>query len=145
MLTAPARTAPLTITAVPPAQAYDYGYFLKRLAAPGILEGAVALRGFRALLLAVPVGGPRHGGYMSFDLCTVAQAAKAVLDGRPGFPELRVRWSPYRDTCHVVEWGGHPPDGDAERGHFYGYSDEAIAKYLTLHTPLTPSSAPADL
>jgi hypothetical protein len=71
---------------------------------------------------------------MSFDLLTVALAAKAVLDGRPGFPDLRVRWSPYRDTCHVVECGEIPPDDDAERGRFYGYSAEAISTFLAERT-----------
>ncbi|MDF2258389.1 DUF6302 family protein [Streptantibioticus ferralitis] len=44
---------------------------------------------------------------------------------------VRVRWSPYRDTCHMVEWGDTPPLwDDAARGRFYGYSDTAITAFL---------------
>lgn len=74
MLTA-AATLPRHSAAVslrPAAEAYDYEHFRSRLAEPALLTDAVAVRVFRAPLLAVPVGGPRRGGYMSFDLLTHA-------------------------------------------------------------------------
>ncbi|MET9184961.1 DUF6302 family protein [Streptomyces tendae] len=136
-------TQPPTLALRPAAEAYDFEYFRDRLAVPGILDDAVAVRIFRAPLLAVPVGGPRLGGYMSFDLLTLAMAARDLLDNQPGFPNLRVRWSPYGDTCHTVEWGDPAPEwweDDAVLGRFYGYSEGAISAF-TQHRPQTPSSA----
>ncbi|MGW3015680.1 DUF6302 family protein [Streptomyces longwoodensis] len=147
MLTA-ATTLPRYSAAVslrPAAEAYDYEHFRSRLAEPALLADAVAVRVFRAPLLAVPVGGPRRGGYMSFDLPTHATATHALLAEHPGFPRLRVRWSPNRDTCHTVEWGAPAPDwweDDAVFGRFYGYSEAAIAAFTRRHHQ-TPSSAVA--
>ncbi|GAA3376301.1 hypothetical protein GCM10020367_47450 [Streptomyces sannanensis] len=46
-----------------------------------------------------------------------------MLVGSPGFPAVRLRWSPDPDVCHTVEWGElAPPADDAVRGRFYGYS-----------------------
>ncbi|MFF7803088.1 DUF6302 family protein [Streptomyces olivaceus] len=131
-----------TVTLRPAAEAYDYEFFRSRLAEPSLLVDAVAVCVFRAPLLAVPVGGPRRGGYMSFDLLTLATATRILLAERPGFPDLRIRWSPYRDTCHTVEWGDPAPDrrDDAVLGRFYGYSDAAIARFTQRHHQ-TPSSA----
>ncbi|MFF9016125.1 DUF6302 family protein [Streptomyces sp. NPDC014870] len=127
----------------PAAEAYDYEHFRSRLAEPALLADAVAVRVFRAPLLAVPVGGPRRGGYMSFDLLTHARATHVLLTEQTGFPDLRVRWSPYRDTCHTVEWGDSAPEwweNDAVFGRFYGYSEAAIAAFMQRHHK-TPSSA----
>ncbi len=127
----------------PAAEAYDFEYFRDRLADPAILADAVAICVFRAPLLAVPIGGSRRGGYMSFDLLSLAMATRRLLDTRPGFPNLRVRWSPYRDTCHTVEWGDPAPDwweDNADVGRFYGYSEAAIAAFMRRHDQ-TPSSA----
>ncbi|MGW5434621.1 DUF6302 family protein [Streptomyces sp. NPDC004059] len=135
MLTATATGRPLVVTALHATTAYDYEYYRSHLADPAVLVDAVGICVFRAPLLAVPVSGARRGGYMSFDLLTLAMAAKALLDGWPGFPYLRVRWSPYRDTCHVVEWGEAPPDDDAEQGRFCGYSGEAISRFLAARIP----------
>ncbi|SCD54337.1 hypothetical protein GA0115261_100833 [Streptomyces sp. OspMP-M43] len=57
-----------------------------------------------------------------------------LLLGHSGFPDLRVQWSLYPDTCLVVEWGERPPklggDRDATTlGRFYGYSEAAIAAF----------------
>ncbi|ESQ05646.1 hypothetical protein B590_07855 [Streptomyces sp. PVA_94-07] len=145
MLTA-AATLPRHSAAVslrPAAEAYDYAHFRSRLAEPALLTDAVAVRVFRAPLLAVPVGGPRRGGYMSFDLLTHATETHVLLAEHPGFPRLRVRSSPYRDTCHTVEWGDAAPDwreDDAVFGRFYGYSEAAIAAFTRRHHQ-TPSSA----
>ncbi|MFF1693551.1 DUF6302 family protein [Streptomyces sp. NPDC058257] len=136
-------TGPPTISLRPAAEAYDYEYFRSRLAEPSLLADAVAVRVFRAPLLAVPVGGPRRGGYMSFDLLTLATAAGFLLADQPGFPDLRVRWSPYRDTRHTVEWGDAAPEcweDDAVFGRFYGYCESAITSFIR-ERPQTPSSA----
>ncbi|WP_281368393.1 DUF6302 family protein [Streptomyces boluensis] len=56
--------------------------------------------------------------------------------------ELRMRWSPYRDTGHTVEWGDPTPEwweDDTVFGRFYGYSEDAIARFVR-HHPRTPSS-----
>lgn len=135
MLTSIAPAGPLVVTAVSPWEAYDFDYYRSRLADPAVLVDAVAIRVFRAPLLAVPIGGSRRGGYMPFELVAVAMAARDLLLDRAGFPDLRVRWSPYRDTCHVVEWGDHPPLDDAERGRFYGYSAAAISSFLAERAP----------
>ncbi|MFI1933811.1 DUF6302 family protein [Streptomyces sp. NPDC020330] len=147
MLTA-AATLPRrpAVSLRPAAEAYDYEYFRSRLAEPALLADAVAVRAFRAPLLAVPAGGPRRGGYMSFDLLTHATATHALLAEHPGFPRLRVRWSPYRETCHTVEWGDPAPDwreDDAVFGRFYGYSDAAIAAFTQRHHQTPPSATPA--
>lgn len=143
LTTATTSTCPLAVSLRPAAEAYDFEHFRDRLAEPTILTYTVAVRVFRAPLLAVPVGGSRRGGYMSFDLLSLAMATRRLLEDQPGFPSLRVRWSPYRDTCHTVEWGAPAPEwweDDAVFGRFYGYSESAIAAYLR-HHPQTPSSA----
>lgn len=60
-------------------------------------------------------------------------AVRALLMGRPGFYRLRLRWSPYADACHSVEWGADAPDEDDAQtlGRFCGYSADAIARYGT--------------
>ncbi|MCZ4123667.1 DUF6302 family protein [Streptomyces sp. H39-S7] len=120
---------PLIPRLVPARLAYDFEYIASRLADPSLLDHAVAVCVHRAPLLAVPVGGARRGGYMSFDLLILAAKTRGLLEGLPGFPNLRVRPSPYRDTCHVVEWGGQPPAcdyDDVARSGFYGYSQAVV-------------------
>jgi hypothetical protein len=82
--------------------------------------------------LAVPVGGCRLGRHLSLSDVVTGLAVPALLDGRRGFPHVRLRWSPYRDTCHVVAWGARAPiqDDPETQGWFYGYSAEAIARLL---------------
>jgi hypothetical protein len=120
-----------SVRLLPAADAYDYEYFRDRLADPSVLEDSVAVCLYLAPMLAVAVGGPRRGGYLPVDLIYPAVAVKDLLVDRPGFPNPRVRWSPYRDACHVVEWGDPPPlDDDIARGQFYGYSPAAITAFL---------------
>ncbi|MFF4543645.1 DUF6302 family protein [Streptomyces sp. NPDC001406] len=121
--------------------AFDYDYFRERLADPGLADAGVAVALFRIPLLAVPVGGERHGGYTSFEQLVDAVQARALLSTVPGFPDLRIRWSPYRDTCHTVEWGEPSPSwwaSDEVFGRFYGYSANAIAVFVR-HRSQTPS------
>ncbi|MFF3157969.1 DUF6302 family protein [Streptomyces sp. NPDC057910] len=145
MLTTTTASA-LTPSLCPAEEAYDFEHFRDRLAQPEVLAYAVAVRVFRAPLLAVPIGGPRRGGYMSFDWLSLATATRSLLTDQPGFPNLRVRWSPYRDTCHTVEWGDPAPEwweGHTIFGRFYGYSEAAIAAFVRQH-PQTPSSATSE-
>ncbi|MEU1629343.1 DUF6302 family protein [Streptomyces sp. NPDC020096] len=128
---------PLTVRLLPPREASDYEYFRNRLADLSVLENSVAVSLNRATLLAVAVGGQRRGGYLSVGLLLQALAIRRLLTGRPGFPDARVRWSPYRDTCHMVEWGDTPPWDDASRGRFYGYSDTAVTAFFQERTPQT--------
>ncbi|WP_245001572.1 DUF6302 family protein [Streptomyces alfalfae] len=146
LITNPPTAVPPTLSLRPAAEAYDFEYFRDRLAEPELLAAAVAVCVFRAPLLAVPVGGSRRGGYLSFDLLATAMAARRLLKDQPGFPRLRVRWSPYPDTCHTVEWGDPAPDwwtDDAVAGRFYGYREEAISTFVQRH-PQTPSSAASE-
>ncbi|MEU0857525.1 DUF6302 family protein [Streptomyces griseofuscus] len=139
---------PINPYLLPARMAYDYEYFAERLADPSLLESALAVCVHRAPLLAVPVGGKRLGGYMSLDLLILAEKTRSLLAGRDGFPNVRVRPSPYRDTCHVVEWGGQPPVcdyADAARGQFYGYSEAAILRFFSGQGPPTPSSTAGQL
>ena len=144
LITTAGPVSPVAVSLRPAAEAYDYEHFRNRLAEPLLLADAVAVQVFRAPLLAVPAGGARRGGYMPFDLLALATETRDLLTGRPGFDNLRVRWSPYRDTCHTVEWGEPAPNwwmGDWACGRFYGYSEEAIAAFLGHPPPQTPSSA----
>ncbi|MFI1201641.1 DUF6302 family protein [Streptomyces sp. NPDC020883] len=128
---------------LPARDALDYDDFRERLADPGLADAGVAVALFRIPLLAVPVGGQRRGGYASFGQLVDAVQARALLRTVPGFPDLRIRWSPYRDTCHTVEWGEPGPPwwaGDEVFGTFYGYSADAIARFVRHHSP-TSSSA----
>ncbi|MFJ2400402.1 DUF6302 family protein [Streptomyces xanthochromogenes] len=132
LTTDPAPIGRLTVSLRPATEAYDYDYVAQRLADPALLVGAVAVCVFRAPLVAVPVGGIRHGGYLSVAEFTRAAEARSLLADRPGFPHARVCWSPYRDACHTVEWGESAPpwwEDDAVVGRFYGYSEAAIAAY----------------
>lgn len=128
------RAAPSGARLLPPGEAdeRDAAYYRERLEDPALLEAAVAVRVGEDVCLAVPVGGRRRGGYLSVTEVMTGLAVRALLRGQAGFPDVRLRWSPYADTCHVVEWGERPPGGDdAARGRFYGYSAEAIAAFRT--------------
>ncbi|MGP8301986.1 DUF6302 family protein [Streptomyces inhibens] len=131
---------------LPARDAYDYEYFHARLLDPDLADAGVAIALLGAPLLAVPVGGERRGGYASFGHVADALQARALLGTAPGFPGLRVRWSPYRDTCHTVEWGEPAPrwwEGDEVFGRFFGYRADVIADFLR-HRSQTPFSATAD-
>ncbi|WP_330433943.1 DUF6302 family protein [Streptomyces sp. NBC_00825] len=74
-------TPPITLR--PAREAYDYDYYRVRLADPGLLDTAAAVSVFRAPLLAVPVGGLRRGGFMSFDMLTLAAISKHLRAHSP--------------------------------------------------------------
>ncbi|MFI1761921.1 DUF6302 family protein [Streptomyces sp. NPDC020800] len=123
---APERGAQL-VTLLPPEDAYDYEFFAARLHDQHLLHSSVAVRVFRAPLLAVPVGGLRRGGTIGAGPCALALAIREALLGRDGFPNLRVGLTGPRDQppYWVVEWGERPPSRatDDERAHFYGVCD----------------------
>ncbi|MFI2790400.1 DUF6302 family protein [Kitasatospora sp. NPDC018614] len=110
--------------------AEDFAWYRERLADPGLLDCAVGVKVDGAVLLAVPVGGSRHGGYLPTG--TVADAVRvwAALRGCPGFPRVRLGLSLHRNTCHTVNWGPLQPSDDAERGRHFGYSPSAIDTFL---------------
>ncbi|UQA95709.1 DUF6302 family protein [Streptomyces halobius] len=122
---------------LPPAKAEDeeVEYYRERLEDPALIEAGAAVLIDRYALLAVPAAGQRRGGCLPMPDVVTALAVRAVLAGRPGFPDVRLRWSPYLDACHVVEWGERPPvhEDDAAHGRFYGYSAEAIARFEAGH------------
>jgi hypothetical protein len=125
--------------------AEDFAWFRERLADPDVLDCAVGVKVDGAVLLAVPVGGSRHGGYLSVGTVTDAVRVWAALRGLPGFPRVRIRLSVYRDTCHTVDWGCRQPWGDAERGRHFGYTPSAIAIFLRrLPAPFDPAPRAAE-
>lgn len=110
--------------------AEDYAWFRERLVDRGLLDGAVGVKVGGAVLLTVPAGGSRSGGYLS--VCTVVEAVRvwAALRGRPGFPRVRINLSIHRDTCHTVAWGPRQPWDDAERGRYFGYTSSATDTFV---------------
>lgn len=120
------------VTLLPPTDAYDFESVAARLHDPELLETSVAVRVFRAPLLAVPVGGRRRGGRMDVSLVRVALAIRQALAGHPGFPDIRIRLASPRGRphCWAVEWGERLPfrASDSDRIRFYGGSDRRIAE-----------------
>lgn len=122
----------MTVTLAPAYEAYDFDHYRGLLVDPSVLDHSVAIRVFRAPLLAVAVGGPRRGGYFAAFDPTIGLAIRELLAGRYGFPNVRLRWSPYPDTSHGVWWGDTPPDSydDRVRGEFSGYREAAINAFM---------------
>ncbi|MER6230984.1 DUF6302 family protein [[Kitasatospora] papulosa] len=116
-------------------EAYDLEFVASRLHDRHLLESSVAVRVFRAPLLAVPVGGRRRGGCMDIGPADVAMAVRDALLDIPGFPDVRLRLvsPPFEPNRWVVEWGEQPPTlqgpcDDLTIRRFYGYSEDAIAR-----------------
>jgi hypothetical protein len=122
--------------------AEDYSWFRERLADPGLLHCAVGVKVDGVMLLAVPAGGSRSGGYVSVGTMADAVRIWAALRGRPGFPRVRIGLSVHRDTCHTVNWGAPQPRGDAERGRHFGYTPPAIDAFLRHISVLDQQSRP---
>jgi len=82
----------------------------------------------RFIDLAVPVGGSRQGGHVSCATIRWAKSAYHQLLGRPGFPSVRIHYSPSRNACHSVCWGEQPPEGEDNKriGRFYGYREDVL-------------------
>lgn len=115
----------------------ELAYYRARLDDPALilLGAAVQLGGGR--YLAVPVGGRRRGGYLSVADVITGMAVRGLLGDHPGFPDVRLRWSRFEDACHTVEWGAPAPEADdpVKLGRFYGYSDEAVARFQAERGP----------
>ncbi|RPK29210.1 hypothetical protein EES39_40410 [Streptomyces sp. ADI92-24] len=113
-------------------EAYDFEFVTPRLHDRHLLDSSVAVRVFRAPLLAVPVGGRRRGGCMDIGPVEVALAVRHALSEIPGFPNVRIRLvsPPYEPNNWVVEWGERPPFRitGSDRVRFYGGADHCIAE-----------------
>ena len=115
----------------------ETAYYRARLEDPALLDAGAVVLVASMRLLAVPVGGRRRGGFIPTDTVAVGLAVRAALTGRPGFPNVRFRWSTDLEVCHHVAWGPRPPEwDDGARGRFYGYRADAIARYLA--RPVAP-------
>jgi len=124
--------------------AIDRAWYATRLADPWLLDFSIPLRGGDGcLVLAVPVGGQRHGGHLSFPSRKCTEQATERLMGKAGFPNIRLERSREPGAYHVVRWGDGAPtilersshaDGQiAEHkaaGELFGYSDSAIRAFL---------------
>ena len=98
---------------------------------------------FEYFVVAIPVGGPRRGGCLSLSEADNVQQAIDQLSLWDGFPNLRAEYSDDDEVCHVVRWGDDPPPipdmsaddaaweaFDIANGRFYGYSEDAIQRYI---------------
>ncbi|MFI1677568.1 DUF6302 family protein [Streptomyces sp. NPDC020607] len=143
-----ARThPPVKALVLPPHEACDFVYYEQRLADLHLLDRAISICTLRLSFLAVPVGGSRRGGFFPVDCACFGLAVRYALRAFPGFPDVRLRWSPWPDPHHV-EWGEKPSwlwscQDDAVLGRFYGYSDAAIARYTAAKTR-APQVPPPD-
>ncbi|MFF7543336.1 DUF6302 family protein [Streptomyces canus] len=110
--------------------AEDYTWFRERLTDSDLLESTVGVKVGGTVLLAVPAGRSRSGGYLSVG--TVADAVRvwAALRGRHGFPRVRLSLAVNRYTCHAVDWGPRQPWDHADRGRYFGYTPSAIDAFL---------------
>ncbi|MFH7336623.1 DUF6302 family protein [Streptomyces hygroscopicus] len=102
------RSPSPTVELRPPDQRDEWAasWYREWLDDPTLLEAAVVLVVDGAGCIAVPCGGRRRGGHLSVDDdIAVLWAMRDALDGRPGFPDVRVRWSTDPEVCHRVEWG----------------------------------------
>ncbi|MFH8492215.1 DUF6302 family protein [Streptomyces longisporoflavus] len=86
---------PAPLTVAPAQEAYDYELFEQRLANPWLLEKSIAVRALRMPFLLVPVGGSRRGGYFSVPCLHLGLLVRDLVLAQPGFPDPRLRWSPY--------------------------------------------------
>ncbi|MEU3862911.1 DUF6302 family protein [Streptomyces sp. NPDC028722] len=114
------------------ADVQDIAYYRDRLEDPSLIDAGVVVVMGPERHLAVPIGGRRRGGCIPVPTIRSGLAVRRALVDRRGFPALRVRWSVYPDTCHVVEWGEALPTtyDDAVRGRFYGYTPRAVARFI---------------
>lgn len=116
----------------------DSDYYEQRLDDLSLLERSVPVFS----LTAVPVGGKRRSGCVSFGNSDTAAAAAMLLHG-DGFPNVRVEWSDRADTANVIEWGDELPDlpafdateddweqYDLTCGRLYGYREDVIAAFV---------------
>ena len=121
----------MMVDLLPACDAYDFETVAARLRDQWLLMRSVAVRVYRMPLLAVPVGGSRLGGSFAADSYEVASTVRGHLQGRPGFPHLRIRVvsAPPPEQWRV-EWGEEPPktkQGATALLEFYGYTPVLFA------------------
>ncbi|MEU0853790.1 DUF6302 family protein [Streptomyces flaveolus] len=141
MVRPPFRRRPPSVYLRPPGapDAWEVVWYSERLADLSLLDAAVVAVVDRVGYLAVPVGGSdgqRRGGFLAVDDRLTARCLRYALLGRPGFPAVRVQWSKDHSVCHNVMWGEAPPDTDDDqaRGRFYGYTEQAIDRFVMART-----------
>jgi hypothetical protein len=124
--------------------AIDRAWYAARLDESWLLDLSIPLRREDSyFVLAVPVGGQRQGGRVSFPSPKYAKQAAEGLKGNAGFPNIRIECSRERGVRHIVRWGANEPSitqlrdrADAQiaqhraAGEFFGYSDSAIRTFL---------------
>jgi hypothetical protein len=107
-------------------------YFADRLEDPSLLEGAVRIMhdGQPGVELAVPIGGKRRGGFVALIGVHECDAAVRQLEGKPGFPALRIVRGGHRSGYWELQWGDPEPKGAVNLGRHFGYSEQAIQKFV---------------
>lgn len=142
----PQGTGELPVTLSHARTAYDYEFVAPRLHDRHLLDSSVAVRVFRAPLLAVPVGGRRRGGCMDAGPVEVALAIRHALSEIPGFPNVRIRLvsPPGEANNWVVEWGERLPFRitESDRARFYGGADHCITEAEAAAERRSPATTP---
>ncbi|MGW2948741.1 DUF6302 family protein [Streptomyces eurythermus] len=108
-------------------------WYRERLLDPALITAGVVVVVKGVGYPTVPVGGLRRGGYVNVADDVTTRCLHEALTGRDGFPRVRVRWSLCPSVCHTVIWGDEPPrddEDDVAQGRFYGYSEEAINRFV---------------
>jgi hypothetical protein len=111
-------------------------WYKERLADVSLLDHAVrVLCSNGEEEIAVPVGGKRRGGYITFDTLKSCGEAVKQLKDKPGFPNLRI----IRARPYCVDWGDPQPeqfgtqaDIDRKLGRYFGYKESAIDYFVSL-------------
>jgi len=113
----------------------NWDYFSERLEDRKLLTRAVPIVCDGMVLdLGVPLGGTRLGGHVLLPTLRFCREAVRQLKHLKGFPHLRII-KVDGGYPHRVEWGEPEPDTEDEAviGRHYGYSEVAIAKFVTEH------------
>jgi Family of unknown function (DUF6302) len=124
--------------------AVDRPWYAARLFDLWLLNFSIPLRsGDGHFMLAVPIGGRRLGGFVSFESANDADEAAERLKDTAGFPGVRIERFRERGAHHVVRWGENEPSithrydlveaqiaQHRTAGEFFGYSDSAIREFL---------------
>lgn len=114
----------------------DWARMLERLADPALMDAAVAVAVGETACgvqygLAVPVGGYRLGGYLTVTNHAAALAAMSALEGRPGFPSVRVR------RAVTAPWASRTSSGERTRPRATSVSSGDISATPTRPSPGT--------
>jgi len=124
--------------------AVDRPWYAARLFDWWLLDFSIPVRGGdEHLMLAIPIGGRRRGGFVSLESPKDVDHAAERLKGNAGFPNVRIECSRERGAYHEVRWGENEPlitkrsdqtevqiTQHRAAGEFFGYSDLAIRAFL---------------